>query len=1463
MDTEQMAYVEPELKPEGIHGLPELATGDLALLMSTGEVVVAADRVVTVYTLGEHEAKTAWRSKFDGPVTAIAESSAGLIVTAESSIYRASGDKPEKLAAVEGRVRSLVVAGLTIFAAIEREGRVDGTLIELDIERRAIVSERALRSAAVKLTVDPSGAHLGIADGSTFRALRTRADDPCAGRPPASESPPDPADPCGCHDGQTPQAPDRPSDADRPAPEAPPDEPCDPGLSGIPTPGGGRVVGDGSGVTQYPPGGYGPINPCRAQLFFEVHKLLAAGSFYIAADQEARKVAVLASDLRVLREYTMRQGAQVLSAPGQPQMLMYNRAARLWEREWLERITPDALERDPLYLDPSLSEPMTFVGQPMHVMKGGRAPAVGKLRILVLPVVEPGQSFTDADLPKLNAYMKRTAFSHVREYYDENSFGQLKDIVFEMFGVDSGPKGGPLRLPRLIKDYYNPQYIGAHVDLVKTGLTFPVKLIFDGRESLTLEVKPQNGGRDTRSFTLKFCAALFTQQHNNFPAQIRFAGTETATIFVKRPNGANAALNLVFTAKTIDITNEGDVTAKLQDLTNYLDGVIAAAESAAGIASRLFAKPLVRRLKQPNPGFGFLVTTLAHAIATGPKLEVTNISYSGGTNNPLGIGEGFVGSLTINSSAGTGFLRTYLDYMATLAQEDTGLDYTQRRLSDDPVITIEGGKLVSSFFIKEEDGGPGATLTASNPVELGVLFDTMQNVPNTPVTAGRSFTPRDGEEGFDGMVSDAFTAAVERMAPAGQHAQKKDSINDFFRNPTSGYQAVVIGMLDPAKTDPSDGDFVRPNEMWNAGPNSRAEGMRAVEGPRTGVYRPFKDIQFGSNWNLVFFTVKPEFAIFCHELGHALGLGDLYKREAGYRDDLLYMETWAMMHDHTALSHHCGYHKWQAGWIPDSRVHTIEPAQPDQTLTREVLLVPVEYWHQNDTLIGAARQAFNAPTMPVVQLVQLDIGGDVDVFDLIEAHQKGRSDGLPPRFSQNLPAEPAVLVTNCVIWWDENRYAFNNKYRAPVHPLHHSAQLKNPGDSFDLAKAPELPEKGIVVSIVDRKNVNGVEIFRIKVERKNAAFIDLYFSSADPYYRNPDIWVDWTGDNGPGGKSSSADRKDHHIYPLGQPTDQGEKVVVPGSGEELHWMVARLRNRGGVKAELVKLNFSVCEPSGGGDRGNFKLKYSVTLPEVLPTPGDKFITEPGEWKVPSDLKRHTCIMVEVADWKIPRDDEGVALASNDSWEKNNRAQKNVDVVGPRSNSPYEPIEFDFSVNNSARWPEVAYLEPDGLPYGMRLTVTPKRRKIAAGETAIFRCKLALDDRVIDASCQGDRDFRIIVWRVDEHSAVRWGGVHYKVRPRKGTHADINGSWDYSDIVEITGNVSPDPGGGFVRIRLAYEGHNARWVTAPLLPGGTFAYKEHAPPATRTLYTLALFEGNKQWSEARSPERKITAPPAIR
>ncbi|WP_047192239.1 hypothetical protein [Microvirga vignae] len=1438
---------------DALKGLPKLAGDDLALLTGRGEVVVARKNLVCSYRPGKGGYEPGPEIECPALVTALADSVQGTLVAAGGMVFIAASDGVRKVVDVDGVVRSVMAVGQTVFAVAGRPGRVDGKLFEIDPLRGAILSERSLSSHASRLTADPTGSFLTIADGTMVRTLSLRQGDPCpddrssepskTSEHPASESRCD----CRKEEGEQESGTSVNTVQNQPAPPA---EPCDLGTSGLPTPDGGRIIGRGNGVTRHPPGSR-RWDPCQTHLFFEPYDIKNVGPFLVASDREARHVAVLAGDdLRLLHQAHFRDGAVILSHRSQPMMLAYTRSESAWKHTVFTELDHEALETEPALNPDIFADTMTWTGTPLPVLKGGRAPAVGNRKALIIPVLDPGQNFNDPDLGKLAQYMNRACFKHVQDFYTENSFNQLT-IQFDIHGVHHG-KGGPVPLPKPIADYFFPLYVGAHVDLIKSGLTFPATLVFDGRERMTMTIQPLTGGRPSSTINVRLSALLASGLHATYPAEVKFLGAETAAISLKLPNGTSATLNLKFTPTTITINDAGQIAGASATLSTYLDGVIAAAANTAGIPNP-FAKPDIRFVVQDSKGPGFLVTRFFNAVSSGPKLEVLSVTYSG-AKDPLGLNSAYKGRMVIPATDGS-TLKGYLDYVTVLAQEEAGLTYLERRLHTDPSIVIDAaaGKLTSSLFIAQEDGGPGAAIKLSNVSGMDALFDTSNEVANTEVTPGRSLTPKDGAEGFDGLVDHVFTAMVDRLGTT-----DPQKITEFFKD----YGAILFGIVHPAQSDPKDPDFVQPAEWWTAGPTSWKSEFRPTEAPRGARYLPRpKEIQLQSNWALAPMAVKPDYFMFCHEFGHAIGFNDLYKREATYRDDLIYMDKWAMMDNHTAGSHHCAYHKWQAGWIRDegTRIHRVPRPPEGQTQTHEVLLAPVEHWPDNNTLVSAAQTVFGNPNLPVAQLVWLEPSFGADLFNFIEARQKGI------QFSTSLPQDPAVLVTNCIVFWEDNRYAFEGKYRAPVHLLHKSNQLLKAGDSFNLALSEELPTKGVVVSVIARKTVAGVEVFHLKIERTTSHdFIDLFFPSADPYYKSPDVWVDWTGDNGPDGKTSSTDRKDARRFPEGQPVNQGEKIRVPDSGEEWHWIGARLRNRGNVHAEKVKVNFSICEPPGAGDRGNFVIKWTETLPRVDPT-GTNPNPDPvlGKWMVPAGFSGHSCVLVEVADLQVPRDHTGAALASQEEFTANNKAQKNVDDIGPKGSSPFDPVDFEFSLNNSARWPEVAYLEPEGLPYGMTLTVSPRRRRIAAGETAIFRCRLEVDDKIIASSCHGDNTFRINAWRVDQDSSVRWGGVEYRVRPRKRSTTDFAGSWDWHSLVEINGHVDPSNIAGSVRIRLAYANHHAKWVSVDLKPGATFSYKEKAPADTRELYAMVLFEGNKYYSESRSPERRIIPPPPIR
>lgn len=293
--------------------------------------------------------------------------------------------------------------------------------------------------------------------------------------------------------------------------------------------------------------------------------------------------------------------------------------------------------------------------------------------------------------------------------------------------------------------------------------------------------------------------------------------------------------------------------------------------------------------------------------------------------------------------------------------------------------------------------------------------------------------------------------------------------------------------------------------------------------------------------------------------------------------------------------------------------------------------------------------------MPVVRLVKLDLGGDEVVFDLIEARQKGM------HFSPNLPGA-GIICTNAYVPWDDQRYSFKNKYRRECQLLNLKNVISNPCDTFDFAKAQGFPYPGIVLTILDKKTVHGADVYHIQVTRVNKAFVDLYFTQGVPFYRSLDLYVDWVGNN------PSQNTSDFRAYPDGQPLDQGEDVEVPKSGTELHWLVARIRNRAGVQAKEVKLNYQICDPGGAGDGGNCSSLGTTTV-SVVPTNNADAYGVFG-WSVRPDLNGHACVYVEIQDYNIPVGSDGSLLGRDDIWLANNHCQKDITSFVPLSVSPY-------------------------------------------------------------------------------------------------------------------------------------------------------------------------------------------------
>lgn len=208
------------------------------------------------------------------------------------------------------------------------------------------------------------------------------------------------------------------------------------------------------------------------------------------------------------------------------------------------------------------------------------------------------------------------------------------------------------------------------------------------------------------------------------------------------------------------------------------------------------------------------------------------------------------------------------------------------------------------------------------------------------------------------------------------------------------------------------GEKVPAAERWTAADPKISAALREAQYSLTAEddadkSKPKKDRkQLKSRWILARLDDEPDAATLCHELGHAYGFDDLYW-QMDHRDDLAYLGDLALMDRQPQMPHHAGYHKWQAEWITVAGIVDVPKPAHNAPTRAEALLVPVEYWDPG--MEAAVRAAYPGVGAKVAQLMRIDLGGDMGMFDIVEARQRGKD------FSQHLPATPFLLVTNAIV----------------------------------------------------------------------------------------------------------------------------------------------------------------------------------------------------------------------------------------------------------------------------------------------------------------------------------------------------------------------------------------------------------------------------------------------------------------
>ncbi len=1040
-------------------------------------------------------------------------------------------------------------------------------------------------------------------------------------------------------------------------------------------------------------------------------------------------------------------------------------------------------------------------------------PTVGTHSVLVLPLVEQGEIFHDADLSKVAPFLQSQGFDIVANYYDEASHGALS-VEYHLFGWTVGPMGTPLQMPKKTRSYYYPPFVPGGL----RATTNMAQATIDGTESLVIRVDSRLADRKGKQLTVPFAALAAKHTYGTFPVDITFTGAETCTFDVQQ-SGITKHVNLAFPAKPFTIA-AATVAQDLTSLGAYLSQVVNAAIPG------VFAPVLVTQSTGDPNLPGDIYVFLAFNPGGAGKGTISNFAESG--LNKIGFDSATIGSFTLPGDIAN--LKTHLASLLAVSQANAGFA-SDPLLAPAPNVTAAGTTVTIDINLSDQDGGEQASIALVSQSGLEALgFDMAAANPGGLSNADWANAIRDAQ----GLVSDAFSAAIDRLG-----GNPDDALNLF-----NGYNAVMVIFIE------SPGPAVPVAQRWSVDAVDYSN-LRGLFIRTQATYSGNKATALTCGWIVSLFDNNtPNPALISHETGHSLGYPDLYST-AEYRRELRYLDDWSIMANHWSMPHHCGALKVHSRWIggdmgPDgklSRVVYVGTPTPSGPTATEALLVPNEYW--DDGMEAAVQAAFPGVTAKVAQLVSIDLGGDGNQLDFIEARQRGVS------FSQSLPASPALLVMNALDLEDDTRYAVDGMFRRKVQRLNTGLDLLKKGDSLDFASAPALQAAGVSVTILDVVGVTRpagvVQIFHVRVDRQAADFIDLAFTQTVPNYMCPDIWIDWTGDNPP----KQDDPANHDQYPVGMPLNQGDNVRVPKTGTEPHWVVARVWNLGTIPALDVKVIAYKSDPPGSGDRGQFDQFGSGTIPQVDPK---QHVDLPIAWNVGPNDSGHTCMRAEISDWTVP-DKPGtvIALGSDDLTLSNNWGQKNVSTFVSASTSPYPPIDFEYTVSNDGPSLERAYLLPDWVPPGMTLRVWPSLLEIPSKTVGLFKCRFEFDSDILDRFCKNDPSVVISAWRRTPESCERWGSCKYEIDLRTATQTTLTASYPIS--VEVSGLVTPDPGGGQVRIRIEFQGQSPAWYTATLVSG---AFHLSVPGgASDTVQAFAMFDGSADYAPSSSPVATAT------
>lgn len=398
-----------------------------------------------------------------------------------------------------------------------------------------------------------------------------------------------------------------------------------------------------------------------------------------------------------------------------------------------------------------------------------------------------------------------------------------------------------------------------------------------------------------------------------------------------------------------------------------------------------------------------------------------------------------------------------------------------------------------------------------------------------------------------------------------------------------------------------------------------------------------------------------------HELGHTLGLGDLYKpvvpmpnpppptRNPG---------SWELMGYERHLPHYCMFHRLVLGWVKPSWVKTIDFSTSKLLYRKTFKLSPIEK---------------GKPPAKHFAGIEIRIADGKNWYC---EYRVGQTAHIGDR---NLPTDQRVLITDGI----------SSHYSAPIS---RPAVLLVPNDPDGDGSVLNV---GQDLEATDQTNPVYPTPFELEVKSADQNTAEVQISYGIHGRPDPSIRP-W-----PAGPDRQWQSPDIEIKNAKSAVDK-KWFNVPWVGHE-NRVIAKVKNRGTTDAPKVRVNFFVKNLNVGGGPETF------IGSQVRDIAADKTVEFEAKWSPPK--KGHYCVDVRIPLYQIP-----TALSVVELTEHNNVAQTNYTRFISKTASPPTREVTYVDVGNPYDHPIRVYIEAGQSNPLYRTYVQHKWLTLAAKET---------------------------------------------------------------------------------------------------------------------------------------------------